>query len=170
MTPEKPKYAVIGAGCGGQAIAGALAQSGYDVTTPEGKLRIIQADYLCDNEEQSSLEYAIRVGRALFNVFFGGDWDPEFKFIYPTNLPVFTKQVLEETRKIPKGTVTTYGEIAERIGSPGGARAVGNALGNNPLPLIIPCHRVVRGDGSLSGYGGGLWRKQSLLDHERRHC
>jgi methylated-DNA-[protein]-cysteine S-methyltransferase len=67
----------------------------------------------------------------------------------------FQRQVLEGASRIPRGRVTTYGELARRIGRPGAARAVGQALGGNPVPIVIPCHRVLGGDGSLHGYSGG---------------
>jgi methylated-DNA-[protein]-cysteine S-methyltransferase len=67
---------------------------------------------------------------------------------------------------IPCGETESYGSLAARIGSPGAARAVGLANGQNPLPIIVPCHRVIGADGTLTGYGGGLDRKQWLLAHE----
>ena len=70
-------------------------------------------------------------------------------------LPEFQRRVLLAALKIPHGRVTTYGEIARRIGHPKAARAVGQALGHNPIPLVIPCHRVLGADGSLHGYGAG---------------
>ncbi len=81
----------------------------------------------------------------------------------------FVRTVLQTCRKIPAGETTTYGELAVRIGHPGAARAVGSALAQNPVPLIVPCHRVLRTDGSLGGFSapGGLTTKQKLLDHER---
>ncbi|HET91747.1 MAG TPA: methylated-DNA--[protein]-cysteine S-methyltransferase [Chloroflexi bacterium] len=75
----------------------------------------------------------------------------------------FQRQVWDEIARIPYGTTTTYGEIARRIHRPRAARAVGGANGANPLPIIIPCHRVIGADGSLIGYGGGLERKAALL-------
>src|SRR5680860_1906303 len=75
----------------------------------------------------------------------------------------FQQRVWAALQEIPYGRTESYGELAERIGSPGGARAVGLANGKNPIGIIIPCHRVVGADGSLTGYGGGLDRKQ-LLD------
>jgi len=78
----------------------------------------------------------------------------------------FQRAVLEATASIPWGEVRTYGWVAERIGQPGAARAVGRALGANPLPLVIPCHRVVAA-GSGGGYGGGMHRKEYLLALER---
>jgi len=68
---------------------------------------------------------------------------------------------------IPYGATESYGDLAQRIGSPGAARAVGLANGKNPIGIVIPCHRVVGSNGSLTGYGGGLDRKRQLLDLER---
>ena len=82
-------------------------------------------------------------------------------------LPDFTRKVLNDTRKIPFGKTTTYGEIAKRIGHPKASRAVGQALGANPLPIIIPCHRVIRKDKSLGGFAYGLKWKKILLTLER---
>ncbi|HXF35773.1 MAG TPA: methylated-DNA--[protein]-cysteine S-methyltransferase [Actinomycetota bacterium] len=75
----------------------------------------------------------------------------------------FQRRVLERTARIPYGRVRTYGELAAAIGSPGAARAVGNALGANPVPIVVPCHRVVRAGGEVGGYGGGPERKEWLL-------
>jgi methylated-DNA-[protein]-cysteine S-methyltransferase len=71
-------------------------------------------------------------------------------------------------RAIPYGRTVSYGEQARRLGHPGRARAVGAANGRNPLPIVVPCHRVIGADGSLTGFGGGLEIKAWLLDHERR--
>ncbi len=83
-------------------------------------------------------------------------------------LSPFDRKVLQTCRKIPPGETTTYGDLAVRVGHPGAARAVGSALAHNPIPLIIPCHRVLRSDGSLGGFSapGGLTTKQNLLRHE----
>ena len=78
----------------------------------------------------------------------------------------FQQRVWAALREIPCGETWTYGELAARIGSPTAARAVGLANGKNPIGVIVPCHRVVGADGSLTGYGGGLDRKQALLEHE----
>jgi len=83
-------------------------------------------------------------------------------------LPDFTRKVLNDARKIPFGKTITYGEIAKRIGHPKASRAVGQALGANPLPIIIPCHRVIRKDKSLGGFAGGLKWKKILLELENR--
>lgn len=75
----------------------------------------------------------------------------------------FTRSVLEATATVPFGRLDTYRSIAERIGKPRATRAVGNALGRNPIPVVVPCHRIVRSDASLGGYTGGLHIKQQLL-------
>ncbi len=83
-------------------------------------------------------------------------------------LTEFQQQVLRATQQIPRGKITTYGEIAQRIGSPKAVRAVGQALGRNPIPIVIPCHRVIAANGALGGYsgGGGLDTKARLLQLE----
>jgi methylated-DNA-[protein]-cysteine S-methyltransferase len=78
----------------------------------------------------------------------------------------FELRVWDELQTIPYGETTSYGEIARRIGNPGAPRAVGLANGRNPIAVIVPCHRVIGADGSLTGYGGGLERKRLLLDLE----
>jgi O-6-methylguanine DNA methyltransferase len=93
----------------------------------------------------------------------------------PENLPIdlhqltdFQQQILCLVRELPFGAVTTYGEIAEEIENPNASRAVGQVLRRNPIPIIIPCHRVMSADGTLGGYGGvmGSDRKITLLKHE----
>ncbi len=80
----------------------------------------------------------------------------------------FQRRVWTALRAIPYGETSAYGEVAGRIGRPGAARAVGAATGRNPLPIVVPCHRVVGADGSLVGFGGGLDRKRVLLALEER--
>lgn len=82
-------------------------------------------------------------------------------------LPVFQRRVLDAACRIPFGGTTSYSRLAERIDHPKAARAVGTALGRNPVPFIVPCHRVLRGDQSLGGYGLGLPMKAELLELER---
>lgn len=79
----------------------------------------------------------------------------------------FQQTVWQELSKIPFGETTSYGEIARRIGNPKGSRAVGLANGKNPIPIIVPCHRVIGKDGSLTGFGGGLEIKKHLLTLEK---
>jgi methylated-DNA-[protein]-cysteine S-methyltransferase len=78
----------------------------------------------------------------------------------------FGRRVLRVTSEIPYGGVLSYAEVAADAGSPRGYRATGNALGANPIPIVVPCHRVLRSGGSLGGYGGGLERKRFLLELE----
>ena len=88
--------------------------------------------------------------------------------------PVWDQRVLAEVRRVRAGTTASYGDIAKRVGAPRAARAVGGALGSNPISLLIPCHRIIAGDGTLGGYGGTGWvdrdrqlsRKEALLLRE----
>ena len=80
----------------------------------------------------------------------------------------FEVRVWRALREIPAGVTSTYGALAKQLGSPGASRAVGLANGANPIAIIVPCHRVIGSNGTLTGYGGGLDKKQWLLDHERR--
>ena len=82
----------------------------------------------------------------------------------------FQTKVWNALRTIPGGTTLSYGALAKRIGEPKAVRAVGLANGSNPIGVVVPCHRVIGSDGSLTGYGGGLSRKRWLLEHEARHC
>lgn len=79
----------------------------------------------------------------------------------------FNRQVLRELASgVPYGAVVGYGDLAGRVGQPGAAQAVGVAMGSNPLPVVVPCHRVVESDGGIGGFGGGLETKRKLLDLE----
>jgi methylated-DNA-[protein]-cysteine S-methyltransferase len=81
-------------------------------------------------------------------------------------VPSFNKAVLDELALVPYGQVTTYGALAAKVGRPRAARAVGVVMNRNPIPIVLPCHRVIGASGSLTGYGGGLHRKQALLELE----
>lgn len=78
----------------------------------------------------------------------------------------FQKKVWQELCRIPFGASISYGELAQRIGQPKASRAVGAANGQNPISIIVPCHRVIGANGTLTGYGGGIERKKWLLEHE----
>jgi methylated-DNA-[protein]-cysteine S-methyltransferase len=78
----------------------------------------------------------------------------------------FRRAVMEEALRIPRGETRTYGWLAERVGRPRAARAVGRVMATNPLPIVVPCHRVIGSDGSLRGYGAGLPMKAALLRAE----
>jgi AraC family transcriptional regulator of adaptative response/methylated-DNA-[protein]-cysteine methyltransferase len=81
----------------------------------------------------------------------------------------FEESVWEKLRGIPPGETRSYADLAKAVGKPAAVRAVGRANGKNCLAIVIPCHRVIRSDGNVSGYGGGVWRKQWLIDHEQKH-
>jgi len=82
----------------------------------------------------------------------------------------FQKRVWAELVRIPYGQTTSYAELARRIDAPAAVRAVGSANGANPIPIVVPCHRVIGADGTLTGYAGGLERKRALLELEARAC
>jgi methylated-DNA-[protein]-cysteine S-methyltransferase len=144
--------------------------------TPRGLVRVLYPDYETD-EEVDLLAHEVsprvlRSARATQDVrreldeYFDGrrrafDVPVDFEMLHG-----FRRAVLERTAEIPFGTVITYREMAERAGSPRGARAAGNALGSNPVPIVVPCHRVVHSGGGLGGYTGGLDRKIHLLKLE----
>lgn len=93
------------------------------------------------------------------------------KFDLPLRLAgtAFQQRVWRELTEIPYGETWSYGQLAKRIDKPSASRAVGLANGRNPISILVPCHRVIGADGSLTGYGGGLERKQWLLAHEGLH-
>ena len=97
--------------------------------------------------------------------YFAGD-RTEFSVPLTDHGTPFQKRVWDELHAIPFGRTRSYGEMAERLGKPGGSRAVGRANGANRIAIIVPCHRVIRTGGDLGGYGGKLWRKEKLLRHE----
>ena len=107
----------------------------------------------------------VRIARELAEYFDGA----RMHFDTPVVLTgsAFQVSVWRALQAIPAGTTNSYGELAAGIGKPAAVRAVGRANGDNRLSIIVPCHRVIGADGALTGYGGGLWRKQKLLDHER---
>lgn len=94
-------------------------------------------------------------------------WSPRTELPLDIQATAFQRRVWEELKSIPRGETRTYSEIAEAIGNPKAVRAVGNACANNPVALAIPCHRVLRNDGSLGGYAWGIERKQALISAER---
>jgi methylated-DNA-[protein]-cysteine S-methyltransferase len=113
-------------------------------------------------ESSASLE---RTRRELEEYFDGSRHAFELELDWSLIGP-FGQRVLRVTSAIPYGEVLTYSEVASEAGSPRGSRAAGNALGSNPIPIVIPCHRVLRVGGALGGYGGGIERKRRLLELE----
>lgn len=104
--------------------------------------------------------------RELDEYFAGGRRDFDLPLDRRLITGSFRCNVLEAISKVPYGEAITYGEVAARAGSPRAQRAAGNALGSNPIPVVIPCHRVVRAGGAVGGYGGGPEMKRYLLRHE----
>ena len=100
------------------------------------------------------------------NEYFAGERTAFDLPLRPETGSAFEQRVWAELMRIPYGETASYGEIAARIGHPGKARAVGRANGRNPIAIVCPCHRVIGSDGSLTGYGGGLENKRTLLDLE----
>jgi methylated-DNA-[protein]-cysteine S-methyltransferase len=168
------------------AAAEGLLDVAYDVAdTPLGRLLVATTGRgLCriqyDPEPEPAEDELARVfGRRLLRVpravdetrrqldeYFEGR---RHEFELPLDLTLakdFSRRVLEELALVPYGRVTTYGALAARAGRPRAARAVGTVMNRNPIPIVLPCHRVVGSTGSLVGYGGGLERKQQLLTLE----
>jgi methylated-DNA-[protein]-cysteine S-methyltransferase len=104
--------------------------------------------------------------RRAFEDYFAGDIRALDTLRVETVGAAFQRKVWAALRRIPAGETRSYGEIAKEIGEPSAARAVGMANGQNPIPIVVPCHRVIGADGSLTGFGGGLPRKRWLLRHE----
>jgi methylated-DNA-[protein]-cysteine S-methyltransferase len=115
---------------------------------------------------------ALREGRAAsparrgLEAYFAGDLSAIDGLAVETGGAAFAREVWAALRRIPAGSTTTYGALAARLGRPKAARAVGFANGANPVGVVVPCHRLIGADGSLTGYGGGLERKRWLLEHE----
>ena len=168
------------------AAASGLLDVSYDIAdTPVGPLLVAVSDRgLCrisfDPEpereaEQLARAFGVRVLRAPrpidpvrreLDEYFAGRRQ---EFDLPVDLrgrSEFSRLVLEQLARVPYGEVTTYGSLAARTGRPRAARAVGTIMNRNPIPIVLPCHRVVGSTGSLVGYGGGLDRKRQLLDLE----
>ncbi len=108
----------------------------------------------------------LRVAVAQLEAYFAGELTA-FDLPLAPEGSQFQQRVWSALRDIPYGQTESYGTIAERIGRPGAARAVGRANSQNPIAIVVPCHRVIGATGQLTGYAGGMERKRALLDHER---
>ena len=129
---------------------------------PEGSMRREpEADWIYSDKPFAE-------ARRQLGAYFAGELQ-SFDLQLSPNGTEFQLQVLDELQKIPYGTTASYGDIAKRIGRPKAVRAVGAANGRNPLPIIIPCHRVIGSSGDLTGFGGGIPTKKALLRLELEH-
>ena len=156
------------------------------LTSPVGTILLVwQGDHLRaldfhDHEERfkRSLrthcgDFTLKPGRAPASIrrpieaYFEGDIAAIETVQVKSNGTPFQELVWRALREIPAGATMSYGQLAERIGRKGANRAVGMANGANPIGIVVPCHRVIGANGTLTGYGGGLDRKRWLLDHER---
>jgi methylated-DNA-[protein]-cysteine S-methyltransferase len=127
---------------------------------PNGRMK---ANLSSDPAAQKHLDRAVRQ----LSEYFAGRRD-RFELTLDMNGTAHQQRVWKALLEIPFGGTLTYGQVAARLGKPGGARAVGRACATNPVPVVVPCHRVLGGDGALHGFGGGLWRKKALLALEQK--
>ncbi len=171
-------------------LAGEADVAYADMDSPVGRLLLasskrglVRIHWVEDNEDEILAEVARDVSPRILRAparldearreleeYFGGR---RTRFDVPVDWRImagFRRRVLEATARIPFGSVSTYTDVARRAGSPRGMRAAGNALGSNPVPIVVPCHRVLRTGGNLGGYGGGLDRKRMLLELEAEHA
>ncbi|MCD6075429.1 MAG: Methylated-DNA--protein-cysteine methyltransferase [Rhodospirillales bacterium] len=126
--------------------------------------RLLRLHYGTDYE----IAEGMRLSKAslLVGKYFAGDLKAINKIKVETNGTPFQKKVWAALRKVPAGKTITYAALAKKVGSPSAVRAVGAANGANPIGVVVPCHRMIGTSGKLTGYGGGLHRKQWLLVHE----
>ena len=160
-----------------------MPKSYHDFDTPIGTLRLVGDErHLARvdlpnaaagepvaewRETRRALPAALGVGKRQLMEYFDGT-RRDFELPLAPDGTVFQRRVWEELCRIPYGETISYGELARRIRKPTASRAVGAANGRNPLAIVVPCHRVIGADGTLTGYGGGLPTKQALLALERR--
>ena len=142
---------------GDRFIGAQLPERDEEAARKRLERRFPEAD---ETEAEGFVAEAVAGIRALFD---GDKRDLSHLPVALESVSAFNRKVYEVALAIPHGETLTYGEVAQRIGDPGAARAVGVALGQNPWPIIVPCHRVIGSNGTLTGYGGGLPRKQWLL-------
>lgn len=146
------------------------------IQSPLGLVQIVGTDkylteinFLEDSQESDANVPLIlkRCAQQLQQYFFGKR--QSFNIALSPSGTAFQKQVWQALTEIQYGKTSSYLDIAKSIDNPKSVRAVGTANGSNPIPIIIPCHRVIGQDGSLTGYSGGIWRKEWLLKHEAKH-
>jgi methylated-DNA-[protein]-cysteine S-methyltransferase len=147
------------------------------VTDAQGALRALDwEDYEARMRKLLRLQYGAAAAladarapepvRTALAAYFAGDLDRLNAIPWRVAGTPFQRGVWAELRTIPAGTTLSYGALATRLDLPKAVRAVGHANGANPISVVLPCHRVIGADGSLTGYGGGLYRKRWLLEHE----
>ncbi len=129
--------------------------------------RLLHAHYNDFSLEKKSVPESLL---AILRAYFGGELEAIDQIKTATGGTAFQKEVWNALRDIPAGRTISYGQLAERVKRPGASRAVGAANGANPIPIVVPCHRVIGANGTLTGYGGGLSHKKWLLDHEARYA
>ncbi len=161
---KKLFYRIVNTKVGNIAILwskqGAKSQI-VQIILPKFSIGFIKKQY--PNISSGSTREIDRVASKISKHISGKDVIFTTKLLDLKRLKNFQKKVLKLTIKIPKGNINTYGSIAKKLGIPRGARAVGQALANNPFPIIIPCHRVIRSDGSIGGFGDNIGLKRKLL-------
>jgi len=132
----------------------------------EARMHTLLQRYYRGHDVQISAGAAPRPIRMALEAYFAGDLTAIDSIAVETGGTTFQRAAWAALRQIPAGKTASYRDQAERIGRPSAVRAVGLANGANPVGLVVPCHRVIGADGSLTGYGGGLERKRWLLTHE----
>ncbi|OCB56959.1 cysteine methyltransferase [Mycobacterium malmoense] len=132
-------------------------------------LRMVDQTYEPSRTGWTPNPAAFRAATEQLVAYFAGELT-EFDFEFDLRGSEFQRRVWRALQTIPYGETRSYGEIAEQIGAAGSARAVGLANGHNPIAIVVPCHRVIGANGSLTGYGGGLDRKRTLLALERKRA
>jgi methylated-DNA-[protein]-cysteine S-methyltransferase len=142
-----------------------LAGSGSALTN----LRMVDQTYEPDRADWSPDPRAFDDAVEQLSAYFAGELTA-FDIRLELHGTEFQRRVWKALLTIPYGETRSYGEIADQIGAPGSARAVGWANGHNPIAIVVPCHRVIGANGSLTGFGGGLDRKRTLLDLEKRRA
>jgi len=138
-----------------------------DFDTHEARLRRLLGRHYGEGRFTLASAPAPRIRTAL-DAFFAGELGAIGAIAVQTGGTEFQRRVWAALRRIPAGTTTTYSRLANDVGQPGASRAVGLANGANPIGIVVPCHRVIGADGSLTGYAGGVERKRWLLAHERK--
>ena len=136
----------------------------YFPTSRHGPPRVESKDWVEDDRRGAAGDILARASQQLQEYFAG--LRTAFDVPLAASGTTFEQRVWELLRAIPYGTTTSYGALARRLGDPRATRAVGTANGKNPIPIIVPCHRVVGVHGELTGFGGGIDRKRWLLEHE----